>query len=522
MKQSWKLSTLIIVFLLVLGGLSAWSWYRSQDQKLTAKPEELAVAASYQPEQSIIGMRASIGFGNIRHALSKLTSEPYKESGSDSWKYQTKLKTKGLPNCHFEGIKLYCTDTWIIINGPKISIGYRYSYTVQRKGKISVRKNQERVRITVPISFHGNAGLRGDGAKVLKLNKKNFDGSLTAFLDVGFDLDENWCPIAKLDVSHRWNSKARIEIIDNIYISVSGKADELIADLKSDAEKQLAKALDCKNFRNRISPFWRAYSFPIQLLDGEPTFINLAPTSIAFSGIKTEDDRLGLTIRLTASTSLGPVALDPRPAPLPTLERIDWTPGQIALEVPIGVSFAQLKNVAREELLREPFESQTLAGNISIKIHDIDIYPSGEEIAVGLEFSADIPGRIFSTSGDVYLVAKPSVAPSGTEIFLANVGFSRALDNELWEVLSALFEEKIKKLIEEKIRYDFSKEVSEIEETIFEKLTDSTIMKGLKVTAEHPRVTVKTIYPAADLLFVVVRVETSIDAVIGTDLLSKP
>jgi hypothetical protein len=180
-----------IVVIALLGGAAgaAWYWYQERDRVLSQKPDQEAEQPLIQLEESKLVLQAGISYATLEGLLSKLTLKPYSDSGSDSWEHQTKIKTKGLPDCHFEGIKIYCKDTWIIANGPKISVGYRYGYTVRRDGAITVRQNGDRVRITVPISASGNAGLRGDGAKLLKLHKKNFDGSLTAFLDVRFDVD---------------------------------------------------------------------------------------------------------------------------------------------------------------------------------------------------------------------------------------------------------------------------------------------------------------------------------------------
>ncbi len=366
----------------------------------------------------------------------------------------------------------------------------------------------------------GNAGLRGSGAEFLKLHKKNFDGSLTAFVDINVDLDQNWCPVAKLSVSHEWRTNARLEIVDNIYIDMSSKANELISDLKKDIDKILSRILSCEKFRELISVLWRTYSFPLELPGEERLFINLVPKSFGFSGVNIESSRLGVATRLEASTSVETTETSTEVSTsLPDLQGKPWTPGQISLELPIRVTFDQLTSIVRQQLSNRTFDLASSAKAGTLTILDVETYPSGDKITLALSFTAEIPGRLFSVSGTVFLTARPLLAPDGHTVFLDDVAFSRILDNDLWNLLSVAFESEVKTLLEMHSRYDFHSEADYIETEILKAMRTSEKPAGVELRVTKPMLEAKKIFAESNQLTLVVTATMSVDAEVVTAII---
>jgi hypothetical protein len=52
-----------------------------------------------------------------------------------------------------------------------------YNGEVSRAGPFQAGPKGPAVRISVPLNIHGQAGINGDLAKFLKMDKKNFDGA---------------------------------------------------------------------------------------------------------------------------------------------------------------------------------------------------------------------------------------------------------------------------------------------------------------------------------------------------------
>ena len=120
---------------------------------------------------------------------------------------------------------------------------------IRRSGPVAVKSGPGgTLRVVIPLKFDGKVGFRGDGAKLLSLDKKRVDGKITITADVALDVTENWVVIANVNVPHRWKTKPRIEALDGVLITFQDKADKEIKKQRSkigpEFDRALAK-LDC-------------------------------------------------------------------------------------------------------------------------------------------------------------------------------------------------------------------------------------------------------------------------------------
>lgn len=123
--------------------------------------------------------------------------------------------------------------------GIKMCGNARWVYTVAREGPIQISGQDDFVIINVPMRFFGDAGIRGDVAKVLKINSMDFSGALNAQLRLKIDLNEDWCPKILTEVTYQWTVEPRLEWVAGIDVNLKEKADKAI-------RKQLA-GLEQKN-----------------------------------------------------------------------------------------------------------------------------------------------------------------------------------------------------------------------------------------------------------------------------------
>lgn len=501
-----------------------YNWYRAQDVALTRRPPQEIVTVEIPQETSQIGLRATVDYPTLAGLLNDLTSEPFRDAGADKFFCQTWLKTKGVPSCKVYDIyKITCEDTWIKTKGPNVTIGYRWDVTVQRHGPIQVSGQNGQLKLVLPIKFNGNAGLRGDGAKYVALNKKNFDGALTATVLAKIDLDKNWCPVISLSVSHSWDSKARIEIFNGVNISVSGSVDKMVSGAQADLQRTLSDLFTCDDMKKLVSPYWASYTYPIQKVEGLNAHVNAIPQSIALSGIRAGDQGVGIALKLDTQVSLDPHAIIPEVLPLPALQRAEWHQGAIKISLPISASMTDLQSLAAREIAGKTYEVETPAGSVELTVNRIEIYQSSARIAIGLDFVADIPGEIFSTSGEIFLLASPVIDQETEEVYLTDVAFSRTLDNDLWETLSAVFHDRIATEITKNLRYDFTEDLAKIRQAAVEKLNEPDLLPGLTLNAREPTITLAGPYISDGNLTVLIKTQTAVDGQIQrTILMARP
>jgi hypothetical protein len=301
-------------------------------------------------------------------------------------------------------------------------------------------------------------------------------------------------------------------VIDNVYVNLASQADKLLADLKLDAEQKLNELLDCNKLRGRITPHWRSYSFPVSLPHGQGAYVNVTPKKASFSGMKAEADRISVAARLTVDAAVAATPTKTAPLPLPALGRANGGGGIVTIAMPVSATFEQLIRGARAELLRRSFTFDVGGKPGSVRFQEVEIFPSGNRVAVGLRFAADIPGRLFSVSGTLYAAARPEISPDGMVLSFADVQFGRILDNDLWNVLSVLFEGDIKELLTRNTRFDLRAQASDLGALLASTLQDQATITGLRLQVQSPKLSVDTIYVEETQLTAIVRIETKIQA----------
>ncbi len=111
----------------------------------------------------------------------------------------------------------YCKD----IVGSKICTGTKYQYSAFM-GEISIgRETDSSLRISVPIIISGKGGFRGDGAKLLGLDEKNFRASAQAYSNIDFNLATPSCVKPKVTSDFRWIEGAKAEIVGGVWINIA-------------------------------------------------------------------------------------------------------------------------------------------------------------------------------------------------------------------------------------------------------------------------------------------------------------
>ena len=110
---------------------------------------------------------------------------------------------------------------------------------------------------------------------------------------------------------------------------------------------------------------------------------------------------------------------------LPKLEKYSFEENLIALTVPLSIEYNVLEENLNNQLAKDSLKYEEK--NTKIEVLEFEMYPSGEEVTVGIKLSAKIPGRILSTKGKIYLTAKPSITKK--EFVLKNISFSTEGEN---------------------------------------------------------------------------------------------
>lgn len=483
MKQLLKISLCCAALVL----LSACAEKEPEHSQISQKPPAaIRHADAGVKHTSFISSRARVNFDDL--ALLAETEVPTTHSDSDTKRICKRVL----------GIKICGTANWV--------------YNVNRDGPVMVSGLENNIHIDIPMSFDGTAGIRGDVAKVLKMDAMDFAGSLNAKLILHLDIAENWCPVIKPQINYEWTKTPKLNWAAGIDINLQDRLDKAINKQLATLQKTVLDSIDCSEFRQQINEQWKPHSLALDLPNADTVYLNIVPTGFSFSGMNTDADQLGLSFTLEAQTNVesSPIQ-NTELLILPPVTRKEYGIGETRFNVLIKADYAKLQALAEPHLLGKTFTEQSPAGDVSVTINSVEFSGNPSGLTINLGFLADLPASKADTPGNIYLTAKPIADPISHKIRLDDIELSNVIDSTLWNTLAAVFNKKIITEIEKRSVLDISEQMQGVASKIAEQVSDPSRTSGLQIHAESIRASVEEIIAEEMHLSVLVRVESLLD-----------
>lgn len=454
-------------------------------------------------KESTIVAKLAIPFSELIVQVNKNTPTAFSKSGRE-------------PLC--QKIRPYDPMTGIDLRA-NVCLDADYMINVKRDGSITIARGLQHntIRLAVPISFDGQVGFSGDLAKKLSLNKKNFDGAITAIADLSLDIGQDWCPNINVSTDFNWRDKARIEIIGGVWIPIADQVSGSLRDALNKLTESIKSSISCERIRAEVSKVWNARSFFVSIPSSGNLHINVDPIDLGFSGLNVTDDRVEFVLRAKAKIEVATSPIADASKSLPPLERVPLDQGQITLFVPLRASYEPLVVSLSSAVKDKEFSADTSIGKATVKVNDVTIYPSQERLVAGISFKADLPRTFLDTSGQVFLSGVPTVDSTGQVISVKNMQFTRILDNDLWNMLSAIFETQIKREIERAAVLDLSKSIEQSKAAISTELSKVQTQSGVNIELNNQNIGIRQIVPADKELFVEAYYEATAVATVASN-----
>lgn len=267
-------------------------------------------------------------------------------------------------------------------------------------------------------------------------------------------------------------------------MDVSGKVNDAIKDKIPQITQAVQGSINCAQLKSQLASVYGKRTFPVEVTPGQNLHVNVEPLDFAFSGFNIDTQAIRLAAMLTAKVDVSGAPIKPSTLPLPPLKTIGVSaPPRIAIAVPLRAPFALLQTEAQKLVSGKTFEGDTPAGRVKATVSKVEIYPtSGGRIAVGIDLDAKLPGKLLDTKGTVFVVGTP-VTEGKTVVRLKDPTFTRILDNDVWNALSALFDSQIRGELDKSLRYNFSGDVDKAKKALTEKLADPAAIPNAKAIA---------------------------------------
>lgn len=374
-----------------------------------------------------------------------------------------------------------CVDLGVL---GKHCIGTQYKYRVTR-GDIAIEAvDSNVVKLRVDISIDGQGGFRGELPRLIDADAKNFDGRARFEILLRPGIGSDWCPTIEAHPSYHWISNPRVEIVSRVNVDVSGQVSGALNGKMPQIAQAVQGAINCAQFKSQLATVFGTKTFPVTIKPGSQLHLNVEPLDFAASALHVSTQTLRLAAQLTAKVELSGNPITAAPLPLPALKPIGvMNPPRIAVAVPVRTPFVLVQAEAQKLIGGKTFEGETPAGMVKATVSNVHFYPTtGGKVAAGIDFDAELPGKILDTKGSVFVVGTP-ITEGRTVIRMKDPTFTRILDNELWNVISTLFDSKIRAELDKSLRHDFVDDLEKAKQALIAKLADPAAIPNVKATA---------------------------------------
>lgn len=403
------------------------------DDELFQKPEAGGTNVdTFESVSSKVGAKFSIPLADLEFLVNSKVPNSFRQSGNGK-------------------------DACGRILGQKVCAGTKYKYSVNRSGDISLTQGGNNTLVsTLDMSIDGKGGFRGDGAKLLKLDWKNFDAKIRIKASFTPSISDKWCPQLDVNLSYNWLKKPRVEIVDGVYINVQDQVESKIDSELPGLISGAKSAINCEEFKKQLASVYGKTSFPLDF-DNEKLFVNFNPQAFGFSGVNVSAKDLSAAALLSVEVEVSSTSIKSELLPLPPLQNIPNEAPIMILSLPFKPSYELITNVLSTELKGKSYTKDSEMGTVEVRVRGVEVYPSNGKVVVGLNIEADLPSSYFDVKGDVFLIAIPVV--EGNSIRLEQVEFAQRVDNDFWNATALVFEGLIKEKIAEAGVIDLSEQV---------------------------------------------------------------
>lgn len=347
--------------------------------------------------------------------------------------------------------------------GIAVGGGAAADIVVRRAGRLTAEARNGKLHLRVPVEadivgrwpVQSLVGLMSRGRRRVIETQAAF----TIRAEIGLGVDSQWNLATSTAATLVWEEDPvvqvgplRLKLSALTGDSIGQQFDGVVRTLDERLRKQVPT-------RSLVSRAWAAAFRTLPVGARGDLWLSLRPTGAFIGDIRAQDGQVSLEagIRGVFRVAVGASPQAAAPTPLPTRSASPVGPG-IALNVPVSVTFE-----AANRQMDISLEGQTFAvplgavgETVALTIDAVEVYPSGDQIAVALEFSAGLPGRWFDLDGRVYLLGTPVLDVASSQLRISNLAFDSRTNMALVNVAEWMLHDEIVRRVQDRLTFQFA------------------------------------------------------------------
>ena len=371
---------------------------------------------------------------------------------------------------------------------------------VRRSGRITAEAQQGKIHLRMPVEADITADWRPAGLVGFmargKPRKIETRATFTIRAEINLGVDKEWNLATATAATLRWEQDPDVQL-GPMTVKLSTLAGAQIGEqfnaVVGTIDAQLRERVP---MRALISQAWTAAFRTLALDKSGALWLLLRPTGVFLGEVEARDGQVFLDagIRGVFRVVVGEQPQAAEPAPLPPRSPPPDGPG-IALDVPVSVSFeaANQQIDQRVEGQRIEVPVDVVGRSVPLTIGAVEVYPSGDHIAVALEFTADLPGSWFDLSGLVYLVGTPRLDAHNNHLWISDLAYDSRTNLALVDVAEWMLHDTIVRRIQELLVFDFAERLDDYRDKANHAIANYKVAETVRIHGKLGEASVATL-----------------------------
>ncbi|OIO99685.1 MAG: hypothetical protein AUJ98_10495 [Bacteroidetes bacterium CG2_30_33_31] len=303
---------------------------------------------------------------------------------------------------------------------------WEVEYSVKKNGKIDFNIDKDGsilFRLPLRIDANGCASI-ALGTQVKKCGESNPeidmliktkisinpDYSVTSKTSIAYDLKK-----AILVIPFNLGNFPLFNLKLNIKDDLQKPIDGQLKNIATKVDDYVAKYMSDMKLKQLASNYWNEYSTSMNISNDPALFLNIEPKKVMFEDIHKESNSLQASIGFSAILSVSSSPKKIEKIPLPNLQYQKMNSNSL-MYIPIVFDYDSL-----ERILNKKFIDTTLIGNgYKLTVKGIDMFGSGKNIVVNVDYQAKIKGVMKKVKGNMYFNTLPAFDLSTNTFYLEN------------------------------------------------------------------------------------------------------
>lgn len=300
------------------------------------------------------------------------------------------------------------------------------------------------------------------------------EGAILLKFKSKFTINPNWnVSTTTTPVGYHWLESPLLKfgIVD---LPVGFIADNLLKNQQEPLAKKIDKMVTSQlNLRQYGNEAWKALSTPMKISDDYNTWVVLQPVDLYTIPITSTKGKIvhQMSVKALAEVFVGQPPYR-ETTPLPDMKIVDNVEKNFSVMLQTRLLYTEMQSIAKKFVGGKPMK----IGEKNITITDLNIFPSGEKLAIKADVEGSLKGTLYLTGIPVYDTAK-------AEIRLDKVDFDVSTKNFLLKTSSWILNGYLNRKIAQQLVFPVDEQVEEARNQINQyinhtKLTPELTLNG--------------------------------------------